>query len=425
LREGVATTSEPSSWIDQARGAAPSTDTLHSDVDDRLKHAGIPVKVAREYTPANGREWDADERASGMNRVFRMVLHRSTTMPDDLIESVRLIPAVEQAIPGAIGMAPMPAPSSRRLGRTPGKDARKVVYLPEAHARARGDNAIAIAVLDTGVSMEHPEYQHQLGEGFDFVDIIDGAGRFVGDFVGADPDPTDQVGHGSHVAGVIAARGGKMPPGVVPECRILPVRVLGAMRQGNRRIGAGLVDNINAGIKWAVDKGADVINMSLGVRHMGRGGLPHERVIDYAKRKGVTIVAASGNDGTTEIYYPGGHPYVITVGAADTTGRVAQFSTYGDHVDLIAPGTDIYSTSLGDRYAFLSGTSSASPFVAGAAALLKSYAHEKGRSLSDGQVKHVLKHSADKIGTRFKSRKAGYGMLNLADALQLLEHKLN
>jgi subtilisin family serine protease len=167
-----------------------------------------------------------------------------------------------------------------------------------------------------------------------------------------------------------------------------------------------------------------VINMSLGVQHVD-GGLPHQEVVEYARLKGVTIVAASGNDGTEGIYYPGGFPSVITVGAADTSGNVAAFSTYGRQVSLIAPGTDVYSTYLENDYAFSSGTSHAAPFVSGAVALLKSYARSRGRRLTDGQVKSVLKHTADKAGRSFKDRKAGYGRLNLSDAMRLLEHSLN
>jgi subtilisin family serine protease len=256
------------------------------------------------------------------------------------------------------------------------------------------------------------------------VDIIDGHADFVGDFLGLDESPEDEVGHGTHVAGIIAGAGIAMPEGIAPKCRLLPVRVLGAMKQGARRVGAGLVDNINAGVKWAVDHGADVINMSLGVRHSG-GGLPHEEVVDYAKRKGVTIVAASGNDGQEALYYPGAFPSVIAVGASDDHGDVAAFSTYGRQVSFVAPGTDVYSSYLENDYAFSSGTSHAAPFVTGGIALLKSYARSKGRRLSDAQVKSVLKHTADKAGRGFKDRRAGFGRLNLADSMRLLAHRLN
>jgi subtilisin family serine protease len=277
-------------------------------------------------------------------------------------------------------------------------------------------------VIDTGVDLHHPELEGVLKPGHDFVDIIDGADEFIGDFTGADPDPDDEVGHGTHVSGIIAGRGEKMPGGVAPECRILPVRALAAMKRGEQRVGAGLVDNINAAIKWAIDQGADLINMSLGVRHES-GGLPHEEVVDYAERRGVTIIAASGNDGTRQLYFPGALPHVVAVGAADSRGEVASFSTYGDHVTLIAPGEDIYSSYLNGRYAFASGTSQASPFVAGAVALMKSFAKAQGRRLSDRQIKHVLKNTSDKVDTRFKHPKAGYGCLNLADALRWLEYR--
>jgi subtilisin family serine protease len=190
------------------------------------------------------------------------------------------------------------------------------------------------------------------------------------------------------------------------------------MERDGERFGAGLVDNINQGVKWAVDNGADVINMSLGVRHEG-GGLPHAEVIRYALEKGVTVVAASGNDGQNALYYPGALPGVITVGAMSREGGVAGFSTYNRRVQLIAPGEDVYSCYRGVGYAFASGTSHAAPFVAGAVALLKSFV----RGLTDGQAKYLLKHTADRLDQRFQHPKAGYGRLNIIDALRLARAK--
>jgi subtilisin family serine protease len=302
--------------------------------------------------------------------------------------------------------------------------ARDAIFLDEAHAMSEGDDSVTVAILDTGIDLNHPEYKDAILPGHDFVDILDGASEFIGDFLGADEIPEDEVGHGTHVAGVITAKGKNMPRGVAPRCRILPVRVLAAMEKEGHRVGAGSVENINNGVKWAIDNGAQVINMSLGVRHTG-GGLPHREVIDYAQRKGVTVVAAAGNDGRQEMYYPGAFPSVIAVGAADDSGNVAEFSTFGAQVSFIAPGVDVYSTSLEHGYAFSTGTSHAAPFVTGAVALMKSFARAQGHELSDPQIKHVLKHTADKVDRNIKDLKAGYGRLNVADGLRYLDYKLN
>jgi subtilisin family serine protease len=301
---------------------------------------------------------------------------------------------------------------------------RESIGLDEAHDLNRGSNEVIVAVLDTGVETEHRELEGVLLPGYDFVDILEGADRFIGDHTGADDDASDLVGHGTHVAGIVAGQGQSMPVGVAPACRVLPVRALAAMRRGDERFGAGLVDNINTAVKWAVDQGADIINMSLGVRREG-GGLPHAEVVDYARRTGVSIIAASGNDGQRELYYPGALPHVIAVGAADDEGAVAPFSTYNDRVSLVAPGVDIYSSYLDNRYAFASGTSQAAPFVAGAAALLKSFARERGHRLTDGQLKHVLKTTADRIDRSFKHPKGGFGKLNIADALRWLDYRFS
>jgi subtilisin family serine protease len=395
---------------------------IHPEIDRILDRHHIPVWVTSEYAP-HASAWSLEEIASGLNRIYRLILQTNSSIPSDLIREIHLVPVVESVRAGTIARAPLPDLTPRAMSAVAGLKARDAIRLDDAHEYTRGDSSITIAVLDTGVRLKHPELKSALDSGFDFVEILEGSDKFIGDYMEADPIPEDEVGHGTHVAGIIAGRGLKMPEGVAPSCRILPVRVLAAMQRGEKRFGAGLVDNINAGIKWAIDQKADVINASLGIRNEG-GGLPHEEVVNYAKRRGVTIVAASGNDGTEQMYYPGALPHVIAVGAADNKGGVAPFSTFGHQVSLIAPGVDIYSSYLEDDYAFSTGTSHAAPFVAGGVALLKSFAKSLGRRLSDAQIKHVLKHTADKIGREFKHPKAGFGNLNLADAMRYLEYRL-
>lgn len=421
LRAGTPAPEAPH-WEEIIRDKSRAGAEAHPDVARVLTRHGLPVWVTRAYAPA-GEGWSEAEIASGLDRIYRLVLKEDRAIPPELIEDIRLLPVVEYVRPGRVGWSELPLPQPAQLSATTDVASRRAVGLDEAAELTRGDPSVTVAVLDTGVDLGHPELEGTLLPGRDFVDILDGAGAFLGDYLGADEDPSDEVGHGTHVAGILAARGLAMPSGVAPRCRLLPVRVLGAMRQGERRVGAGLIDNINAGIKWAVDQGADVVSMSLGVRHT-QGGLPHAEVVEYARRKDVTIVAAAGNDGSDRLYYPGALPHVIAVGAVEADGSVAPYSTWGA-VTVVAPGTNVYSTYVGHGYAFSTGTSHATPFVSGGVAMLKSYARQRhGVRLGDRQVKHVLKHTADKLGRAFRSRKAGYGRLNLVDALRLLEDKL-
>ncbi|MBP0001234.1 MAG: S8 family serine peptidase [Cyanobacteria bacterium SID2] len=425
LKRSLASATALPHWQALSKNKKLRATQLHPDVDAIFSKYHRPVWVAKEYENAD-RSWSRDEIASGLDRIYRLVLQHDLTVPPELIRDLRQLPIVEAASLGEVGYTDLPQMRSTPMSAQTDWRSRKAIGLPDAHQLfTRGDANITVAVLDTGIDLNHPELAEVLIPGYDFVDIIDGAGQFVGDFLGYDEDPEDEVGHGTHVAGIIAAKGAKIPPGVVPNCKILPVRVLGAMKKGSKRVGSGLVDNINSGIKWAIDRGAHVINMSLGVKNSG-GGLPHQEVVDYAQRKGVTIVAASGNDGKEELYYPGALPHVITVGAIDDFGSIAPFSTYGKQVDFVAPGTDIYSTYVNEDYAFSTGTSHAAPFVTGAVALLKSYALMKqGVNLLDRQIKYLLQQTADKVDRRFKHRKAGFGKLNLLDALRLLDTKLS
>jgi subtilisin family serine protease len=275
------------------------------------------------------------------------------------------------------------------------------------------------------VDLNHRELQGKIVKRADFVDLegMDTSG-FIGDIKGYDDVPDDEVGHGTHVSGIIAGKGLQMEEGVAPGCNIMAVRVLATMKNGDRLVGAGIVDNINLGIKWSVDHGADIINMSLGIKHTG-GGLPHEDVIRYALSKNVTVVAASGNDGSPERYYPGALPGVIAVGAVDEGGRVTPFSSFGANIFVVAPGLNIYSSFANNSYAFASGTSQASPFVAGAVGLMKSYALQQGIRLTNQEIKHILKHTSDKVDSRLRNVHAGYGLINLMDGFKYLTHLLN
>jgi thermitase len=282
-----------------------------------------------------------------------------------------------------------------------------------------------VAVLDTGVDASHPELRGCITAQADFVNLegLD-TSEFIGDFLDYDALPEDEVGHGTHVSGIIAGVGVNMPAGVATGCSLIAVRTLASLRTPDGPSGAGIVDNINVAMKWAVDQGAHVINASLGIKHTG-GGLPHAEVIDYAISRGVTVVAASGNDGTSEKYYPGALPGVIAVGATDMSDGVASFSSYGAPVALVAPGTNIMSSDTSGGYKLASGTSQASPFVAGAAALLRSQAARRGVQLADADIKAIFMHTSDKDSASPRTPRRGYGRLNVLDACRLLHHTLD
>jgi subtilisin family serine protease len=413
-------------WIEFIRDKSFVKESLLPEFDRVMRDAGARFWVTSEYKAIGpGEVWTPDEIRQGLDRTYRVILQNDYDLPANLIAHIRILPGVDGVHEVGVGEAEIPTQdfaieSSAGISR-----AGDLIGLEFARALTHGDPNVHVAVLDTGVNLDHPELDGKLLQGEDFVDLegLDTTG-FIGDFMGYDDVPEDEVGHGTHVSGIIAARGIRMDEGVAPDCRIIPVRVLATMRSGNRLVGAGVIDNINVGIKWAVDNGADIINMSLGIRHAG-GGLPHEDVIRYALSKNVTVVAASGNDGTAERYYPGALPGVIAVGAVDQDGVVTPFTSYGASITVVAPGTNIYSSFAHDTYAFASGTSQAAPFVTGAAALLHSYARRAGRHIGVREVTKLLRDSADRVDSRIRTERAGYGLINLADALKLLTHQFN
>jgi subtilisin family serine protease len=225
----------------------------------------------------------------------------------------------------------------------------KQTGFPQAWDVTRGSPRVVVGVLDTGVERSHP----------DLVGAVL-AGR---DFVSDDGDPSDEAGHGTAVAGILAARTNNRAgvAGACWSCRVLPVRVLG-------RDGKGDSATLAAGILWAVDHGADVLNLSLG----GDTTTMAEReAVAYAVAHDVVVVAAAGNDGQTRREYPAATAGVIGVAGSDATGRLYDWSNRGSWVDVAAPGCNT-SPWRGHAYATFCGTSSAAPLVSGLAALLRS-----------------------------------------------------
>ncbi len=214
-----------------------------------------------------------------------------------------------------------------------------------AWSRSSG-RGVTVAVVDTGVDPRHEDLPRLL------------RGR---DFVSGDDDATDSQGHGTFVAGVIAAqRDNERGIAGVSRASILPVRVM------NDR-GVGLDSNISRGIRWAAGEGADIINLSLG---SGQRSRILRDAVNYATRQGSLVVASSGNSGKAHPKYPAAYPQVVAVGATDLRDRMTSFTSHGPWLDLVAPGVNIASTVPGDGYAIGGGTSFSAPLVAGVAALV-------------------------------------------------------
>jgi subtilisin family serine protease len=313
-----------------------------------------------------------------------------------------------------------------------------LLRVPDAWRHSQGAG-IRVAILDTGIDEAHP----------DLMDAVEHARDFTGSRRGA----IDGNGHGTHVAGIVAARRNEDGVvGVAPECRLIVAKVLGDDGSGDDR-------QVAAGIAWAVESGADILSLSLGSSRPSKVLL---EAIRFAAGKGRFVICAAGNSGAggrgtrvqgqgssvtgrthtcgprrptcsgprpstldhrpfglfpraSTVDYPARWPETVAVAAIGRDGQVARFSSRGGEVDIAAPGEDVLSTWLGGAYARLSGTSMATPFVSGVVALtLAKHRKEGGRTPIHGidQLLEHLRRTATDAGPAGHDPAFGWGLID-------------
>ena len=263
----------------------------------------------------------------------------------------------------------------------------------EAWEIETGDEDIVIAVIDTGVDYTHPDLKDNIWINEDEIPgnmRDDDHNGYINDvygwdFYNDDNDPIDDHSHGTHCAGIASAvtNNNIGIAGVCWNCKIMSLKFLSSSGNGSTE------DGVNA-IIYAANNGADVISMSFG------GSLPSAPMltaIKYAHMRGVVLVAAAGNDCTDKEKYPAAYKEVIAVAATDQNDYRAYFSNYGNWVDVAAPGVDILSTIMDEKYERYSGTSMACPHVSGLAALILS----KKKGLGPDKVRTIIEYSVDRL----------------------------
>lgn len=279
-----------------------------------------------------------------------------------------------------------------RAFEAPGQTAEfERIGVQEAWTRAKGSSDVVVAVVDSGIDLDHPDFAGRLVGGFDWVDF--------------DSTPADADGHGTQTAGVIAARhgGGTNIDGVAGAgTKIMPLRVLSG--------GTGSLGHVASAIRYAADHGAHVINLSLG----GEGrSTTVDNAVAYALDRGLVIVASAGNEGTFLSNSPANSPGVIGVSATDDNGDTADFTTFGPDVDLAAPGVAINTTHNNGGTATAYGTSFSAPMVSGVAALLK----DRNPGWTGERITTELLLTAEDAGPTGIDDYYGYGIVDAAAAL--------
>ncbi len=276
-----------------------------------------------------------------------------------------------------------------------------------------GGEETIIAVLDTGIDWNHPDLSANIWtntQGYHGYNFIDDNWFPMDDNINGYDDDGDYVSniytyHGTHVAGIMGATiDNAVGIAGIAQVKLMAVKVMNDS-------GEGTDSTVSSGVRWAVDNGARVIVMSLGLDGLST---PLQNAVNYATSRGVVLVASAGNSGTSVLSYPAAFPNVISVGASDNLDRRASFSNFGLNLDVMAPGVGIYSTQGGGSYQSLSGTSAAAPHVAAVAALMLTL----NPALTTVEVGDIINSTATDISINGYDSSTGWGIVNAFRAVE-------
>jgi thermitase len=350
----------------------------------------VLVKFKSDTSPANVRTILSAQDARAVGKVPALGVQR-LAVPEGqewaVITALQQHPLVEYAEPNYIVRAvldPNDPYFSSQWGLTK-------IGAPQAWDVTTGSSDLIIAIIDSGIDLDHPDLSGKIILGYDYAN--------------GDWEPDDDYGHGTHVAGIAAAwaNNGLGVAGVSWSTQLMALKVLDER-------GLGSYANLADAVTYAADHGAEIISLSLG----GDYDSPtlHDAVI-YAHNAGCVIVAAAGNDGASEVLYPAKYAETLAIAATDSNDQRPWFSNYGPEVDVAAPGVSIYSTYFNSGYTYKSGTSMATPHVAGLAALIWS----EYPGYSNNQVEGRMERTAVDLGAAGWDPYYGHGRIDAQSAL--------
>jgi subtilisin family serine protease len=400
-------------------------------IDRVLRSHTIAMYASRAYYSRAGLalgaghghlDYDDLEHELGLARTFRVYVDPGASI-NALVDDLRGVATIEDATPVFVCEMPFAAaPTPARVSR-----AREVIGADQALSVEPGDSALIVALVDSGVDLDHEELAGKLRPGVSSVGLHDQTVDELHVISGAHArlqDVTDDQGHGTACAGLLAAIGHMIGRGIAGAARLLPIRALcGALAPGaSHPTAIGLIPDIDSGLKTAVDLGGRVINLSFGTPEdeLGDGPIPHVEAVRYALARDCILIAAAGNSGKAARFFPAALPGVIAVAAVDDLRRPAAFTTRGGHVALAAPGVQIETASI-DGYGSVSGTSFAAPLVTGACALLVARAARHSRPLGPESARRILTSTASPFAAGADATGCGAGVLDIPAALAAVD----
>lgn len=384
-------------------GLAQATPAPAANLAAALSAAHVPDELLVAFqagtSPAEMQATHARAGATLKEVLPRLGVHVVKVDPTRLpaaLQRYRQDPGVRYAEPNYIAHADF-TPNDPGLSQQWGVSK---VQAPAGWDINRGSASVVIAVIDTGADPRHPDLTGKSVSGWNLCSTCTGYQT---------SNTADDNGHGTHVAGMAAAstNNGTGIASIGFNSSFMPIKALDST-------GSGSYSDISKGITYAADHGALVENLSLGGSAYSQ---TLQDAVNYAYNKGLILIAAAGNTGNNTPSYPAACLNVLAIAATDSNDQPATFSSYGSWVALAAPGVNIYSTfwssASGSTYATLSGTSMATPFVSGLAALL--FAQNTTRTNAD--VTNLMERSADNPGPSGWNQYTGYGRINVYRAL--------